>query len=103
MALIFSAVTLKSKDKHTEFLVGGIPSCSESLHGWTAFDKFISELDAGSNVEVCASTHQYGEDEPFDATPEEIAYFMQRMEISPDFITSRTKNLGTNNFNFIVK
>lgn len=102
MALVFSKVNLKSIDNNLEFLVGGIPKCKEDLENWIAFENFIKDLDANENVEVFTKTYRYGEEENNDATPEEVAYFMERIKMRADFIETRTEKLSEGTFSFKI-
>lgn len=97
MALLFSKVTLKSGSNDTEFLVGGVPANIGDLTGWVAFDKFWSD-NMDDNIEVYVDTYRYGDAENYDATPEEIAYFMRRIQMNPDFIERRTIKMGSSRF-----
>lgn len=100
MALIFSTVSLKSEGKEVEFLIGGIPEKREDLFGWTAYEVFMDDINPNSSVEVSVSSYRYGEEENFNATPEEIAYFMKRIEMKSDFIKTRTQNISKSQFLF---
>ncbi len=98
MSLRFSRVTLNSAGKTTSFLVGGIPTCRQDLHGWTAFESFINDNPRYHVINAHVETFLYGGEEPFDATPEEVAYFYKRIERQPDFIESRTEKIGESDF-----
>lgn len=52
MALLFSAVTVTAGYDETEFTVGGIPREYDDLVGWTAFDDFMENVDAETEVSV---------------------------------------------------
>ena len=98
MSLRFSRVTLYSAGKTTSFLVGGIPTCRQDLHGWTAFESLLRETGRYHTVNAHVESFLYGGEEPFDATPEEIAYFYKRIERQPDFIESRAEKIGESDF-----
>ena len=98
MSLRFSRVTLSSDGKATSFLVGGIPESLADLQGWTAFDVFLNETQRYQVITAHVETFLYGGEEPFDATPEEVAYFYKRIERQPDFIESRTEKIGESDF-----
>lgn len=100
MAIRFSLVSVTAADKEANFFVGGIPKGFEDLEGWTAFDRFLEELDEDTEVSVHAESFLYGEGEMFDATPEEVAYMMKRMEIRPDFLSTRCTRLPDTEFSF---
>ena len=98
MSLRFSRVTLYSAGKTTSFLVGVIPKSRTDLQGWTAYGNFVSEVPRYTAVNVHVETFLYGGEDPFDATPEEVAYFYKRIERQPDFIDTRTEKTGESDF-----
>ena len=98
MSLRFSQVTLSSDGKTTSFLVGGIPQSQANLQGWTAYDNFVSDVPRHTVINAHVETFLYGGEEPFDATPEEVAYFYKRIERQANFIESRTEKIGETNF-----
>lgn len=100
MALLFSAVTVTANDQSVEFFVGGIPREFDDLEGWTAFDSFMEDIDEESEIAVHTESYLYGEGETFKATPEEIAYFMKRIEMRSDFLSSRCDNIEDGDFTF---
>ena len=98
MSLRFSRATLYSDGKTASFLVGGIPTCRQDLQGWTAYESFLREASRYHTVNAHVESFLYGGEEPFDATPEEIAYFYKRIERQPDFIESRAEKIGESDF-----
>lgn len=100
MALLFSAVTVTAKDKKVEFLVGGIPREFSDLEGWTVFERFMEDISEDTTVKVHAEANIYGGEEIVKATPEEIAYFMKRIEMDENFISSRCQNIDKVDFDF---
>ena len=98
MSLRFSRVNAMTKSKASIFLVGGVPQSQADLNCWTAFQSFAEDLEENEQITVCIETFVYGEGEPNDATPEEIAYFYMRMEKRPDFIEARTEKIGESEF-----
>ncbi len=98
MSLRFSRVTLYSAGKTTAFLVGGIPKNRTDLQGWTAYDNFVPDVPRYTVITTHVETFLYGGEEPFDATPEEVAYFYKRIERQPDFIDTRTEKTGESDF-----
>ena len=98
MSLRFSRVTLYSDGKTASFLVGGIPICWQDLQGWTAYESLLRETGRYHTVNAHVESFLYGGEEPFDAMPEEIAYFYKRIERQPDFIESRTEKIGESDF-----
>ena len=100
MALLFSAVTVTSEDDQVEFLVAGIPKTYSDLEGWTAFDNLISTVVSEQEIQVHVAACLYGEGEPFNATPEEIAYLTRRAEADENFFYDHCKHAGHSNFSF---
>ena len=93
MALLFSAVTVTAGYDETEFTVGGIPRVYDDLVGWTAFDNFMENVDAETEVSVHAEVYLYGGEETVTATPEEVAYLMMRMEQDDRFLAGHCDNI----------
>ena len=100
MAIRFSSVAVTAADKEVDFFVGGLPKGFEDLEGWTAFDRFLEEIDEDTEVSVHAESFLYGDGEMFDATPEEVAYMMKRMEMRLDFLSTRCTRLPDTEFSF---
>lgn len=98
MSLRFSRVTLHSDEKTTSFLIGGIPECQSDLQGWTAYENYLHDASRYQTVKVHVESFLYGDEELFNATPEEIAYFYKRIERQPDFIKNRTVKIGESDF-----
>lgn len=80
MALLFSAVTVTAGNEEIEFTVGGIPREYDDLVGWTAFDDFMENVDAETEVSVHGEVYLYGGEETVTATPEEVAYLRQKIQ-----------------------
>lgn len=100
MALLFSKVTMAGDGYDTEFLVGGIPREYDDLEGWCAADDFLENLENESDVQVHVEAYVYGEGETVWATPWEVAYFMKRIDMNPDFLSNRCTNIEEVNFEF---
>jgi len=100
MALLFSKVTMAGDGYDTEFLVGGIPREYDDLEGWCAADDFLENLENESDVQVHVEAYVYGEGEAVRATPWEVAYFMKRIDMNPDFLSNRCTNIEEVNFEF---
>ena len=98
MSLRFSRVTLYSAGKTASFLVGGIPKSRADLQGWTIYDNFVSDVPRYAAVNARVESFLYGGEDPFDATPEEVAYFYKRIERQPDFVDTRTDKTGESDF-----
>lgn len=98
MSIRFSQVNAITETKSAIFLVGGTPRSQDDLNGWEAFQSFIADLAVNTPITVYVETFLYGEDEPFDATPEEVAYIYMRIQMRPDFIESRTEKVEESEF-----
>ena len=98
MSLRFSRVSLYSVGKTASFLVGGNPKSRANLQGRTVYDNFVSDVPRYMAVNAHVETFLYGGEEPFDATPEEVAYFYKRIERQLDFIESRTEKISESDF-----
>ncbi len=100
MGVLFSVVKLTANKKSMELLVGGIPKSPEDLKGWFKFWDFVNEIDEDEEIKVEAQGYIYGEEETFDATPEEVAYIMQRRKARADFIERRCQKAENAEFTF---
>ena len=60
----------------------------------------ILDLENESDIQVHAEAYIYGEGDTVRATPEEIAYFMQRIEMQEDFLSDRCDNIEDVDFTF---
>ena len=96
MALLFSAVTMKSGEAETRFLVGGIPRIKNDLKGWTAYENFIRK--ANGEIEVQVDSYAYGGETLVKATVEEVAYLTKRLESRTDFLERSCDLLGRSQF-----
>ena len=101
MALLFSAVTVTAGYDQVEFTVGGIPREYDDLVGWTAFDYFMENVDAETEVSVHAEVYLYGGEETVTATPEEVAYLTMRMERDDRFLAGHCDNIEAVEFSFL--
>lgn len=98
MALLFSAVTVTAGNDETDFLVGGIPKEYDDLEGWSFFDNFIENIREETDVAVHTESYLYGEGETVTAIPEEIAYFMKRMEADDRFLPDHCSHIENADF-----
>ena len=98
MSIRFSRVKAMTSDKAAIFLVGGVPATQADLDCWTAFQAYSKDLPENEVITVSVETFEYGEEEPNDATPEEVAYIYMRENMHPDFIESRTAKVGESSF-----
>lgn len=98
MALRFSEITMKDGHRESRFFVSGFPQESEQLDGWTAYHRFLEELTEDTTVDIQVRAFLYGDEDVFDATPEEVAYITMRDERDPGFL-DRCRFVGETNFN----
>lgn len=102
MALLFSAVTVTAGNEEIEFTVGGIPREYDDLVGWTAFDDFMENADAETEVSVHAEAYLYGGKETVTAMPEEVSYLIMRMERDETFLSGHCDNIEDADFSFLL-
>ena len=101
MAVLFSAVTVTANDDKIELFVSGIPREYDEIEGWTDFDDFVNLLHDESEVSVHAEGYLYGEGEIVDASPQEVAYFLNRIETDERFLTDHCTNIENADFTFV--
>lgn len=93
--IIFSKVKVTSDttDVVGEGFVGGEPICYDDLAGWKFFEEVLDACSGPSKVLCYVETYGYGEEEGgnWEATPEEVAYVMQRIAMRPDFLETSCK------------
>lgn len=100
MAVLFSAVTVTAGEEETQLFVGGIPREYDDLEGWTIFDDFLGNINEDTEVYVHAEAYLYGESETYRATPEEVAYFIKRMDMDADFLHDHCDYIEDVDFTF---
>lgn len=100
MAVLFSAVTVTAGEEEAELLVSGIPREYDDLEGWTIFEDFLEEISEETQVNVHAEAYLYGAEETYQATPEEVAYFMKRMEMDENFLRDSCDCIEDVDFSF---
>ncbi len=103
MSIRFSRVQATTAGKAAIFLVGGIPTCQDDLNCWTAFRSFSGSIPENEIIAISVDTFEYGGEEPYDATPEEVAYIYMRADKRPDFIESRAKKVGESCFDLRLR
>lgn len=98
MAILFSAVTVSDGKNEVEFLVGGIPRSCDDFEYYTAFENFTDRIEDETELIVHADAYFYGEGEIFNATPEELAYFMKRIQDDDRFLQGHCDHVGKSDF-----
>ena len=93
MSVLFSAVRITADENEAEFFVGGIPREMDDLEGWTAFQSFVGEIEKDTDVSVHAEAYLYGDGETNNASTEEIAYIMARMDKDSEFLSKSCDNI----------
>lgn len=100
MSVLFSAVTVTVGDEKTEFLVCGIPNDYGDLDGWSQFNYFMDCINKETEIAVKVKAYLYGDGEAVKATPEEVAYFIQRSDADNMFLSEHCENIGNTDFTF---
>ena len=99
MALLFSHVRVSTPDgNETEFLVSGIPRELEDFDYYTKFEDFIDSIEEDTEITVHGETKLYGEVDTTQATIENAAYFMLRMQKDENFLSGHCDNIESVDF-----
>ncbi len=102
MSLLFSQVQITANGETDEFLIGGIPREYDDLENWSGFEDFMDYIQEETEVQVHAEVYLYGDGETKNASPEEIAYLISRMEKDEQFLSRSTvDNIESVDFSFI--
>lgn len=96
--IIFSKIKLTAGDNNAEGLVSGQPQTSRDLDGWRIWEDFVKNIGEAATVTVNVQSYGYGEGEAYVATPEEVAYMVQRISMRPNFLESRCSDEGSYTF-----
>lgn len=93
--IIFSEITCRANTTHfvSRGLVSGMPVCYADLIDWTIFQDFLKECTKETMITVEVRTFGYGEGDQFDATPEEVAYVLQRCKMNERFLDTRCEKI----------
>lgn len=102
MSILFSEVTLKSESGQQSFLVRGVPNSVFDLFNYTAYEDYVSGIDGAAVVRAHADVYLYGEEKPFIATIEEVAYMNMRIEKDPEFLHRHCRKVNETDFGFRV-
>ena len=102
MSIKFSKVDLKSEDNAKSILVSGEPKCFSDLVDWTQFREFADQVKPDERIFAHVETYVYGGGTAIDASPEEVAYMYMRLDISPDFLESRTEKVREYSIDIII-
>ena len=87
MAIVFSKVTIDTDGESVEFLVSGSPRNENGLKGWVAYEDFIKRHKPKTTAQI--QPYYYGNEQRYNATPEEVAYMDMRWKNQPGFLESR--------------
>ena len=98
MAVCFSYIILESDHGATEMLARGKVTESDQLDGYSAYEDYCMDIEDDAVIQVQSDEYLYGEGEIFDATFEELAYFMMRMNDNPNFLANRCSYVGRTKF-----
>lgn len=100
MAILFSAVQVKSGEDSVSLLVPGTPKEPEDLSGWKAYEYFLMDIGKDAEVTVDVKSYLYGEGEVFKASLEEVAYMGMRIRMQEHFLEDRCHCVGNSTFSF---
>ena len=98
MAVRFSHVILESEYGATEMLARGKVTEPDQLEGYSAYEDYCMDIEVDAVIRVQSDEYLYGEGEIFDATFEELAYFLLRMNDNPNFLANRCSYVGRTEF-----
>ena len=98
MAVRFSHVILESDYGATEMLARGKVSEPAQLEGYSAYEDYCMDIEDDAVIQVQSDEYLYGEGEIFDATFEELAYFLMRMNDNPNFLANRCSYVDRTEF-----
>jgi len=98
MAVRFSHVILESDYGAAEMLARGKITEPDELDGYSAYEDYCMYIEDNIVIQVQLDEYLYGEGEMFDASFEELAHFMMRMENNPDFLANSCKYVGRTEF-----
>lgn len=96
--IIFSKIKITDGTNSVEGLVAGMPKTSKDLDGWVVWEDFVKNIGETSAITVDVQSYGYGEGEAYVATPEEVAYMTQRINMRPDFLEARCSDEGSYTF-----
>ena len=99
MALLFSHVRVSSPDgNEAEFLVSGIPREFDDFEHYTTFEDFLDGIEEDTEITVHADAYLYGEGETYQASIEEVAYFMLRVQKDEKFLSGHCDHIESVDF-----
>ena len=98
MAVRFSHVILESDHGAAEMLARGKATEPDQLEGYSAYEDYCLDIEDNVVIQVQSDEYLYGEGEIFDATFEELAYFLMRMNDNPNFLANSCKYVGRTEF-----
>ena len=100
MAILFSAVQVKSGEDSVSLLVSGSPKNTEDFSGWKAYEYFLMDIGKPADVTVDVKSYLYGEGDVFKASLEEVAYMGMRIRMQDNFLEDRCHCVGNSTFSF---
>lgn len=99
MALLFSHVRVSTPDgNEAKFLVSGISREFEDFDYYTRFEDFLYSIEEDTEITVHADAYLYGEGETHQASIEEVAYFLLRMQKDEKFLSGHCDNIESVDF-----
>ncbi|MBQ8401693.1 MAG: hypothetical protein IJX14_07175 [Clostridia bacterium] len=103
MAILFSHVTMESDYGIGEFFACGFPNDEDDLDGCIAYEEYLTEVSDDDIIDVHVEAYLYGDGETVRATPEELAYMIQRLEHDPLFLRDHCNNTADCDFEIHYK
>lgn len=98
MAVRFSHVILESDYGAAEMLARGKVTEPDQLEEYSAYEDYCMDIEDDVVIRVQSDEYLYGEGEIFDATFEELAYFLIRMNNNPNFLANSCNYVGRTEF-----
>ena len=99
MSLLFSHVRVSTPDgNEAECLVSGIPRVFEDFDYYTKFEDFLDCIEEDTEITVHADAYLYGEGETYQASIEEVAYFLLRMQKDENFLPGHCDHIESVDF-----
>ena len=99
MALLFSHVRVSTPEgNEAEFLVSVIPREFDDFDYYTKFEDFLDSIEEDTEITVHADVYLYGEGETHQASIEEVAYFLLRMQKDENFLPGHCDHIESVDF-----
>lgn len=100
--LLFSSVTMCADGCESTFYIGGIPREQDDLTDSSDYEEFMSDIAAGTEVQVSVEAYLFGEGETQAASEDELRVFRDIEEMIPDIRRTRCDNIEDLEFHFLA-